>query len=351
VSLSRHRLRRSLMLLILASFPCLALACSPQDAAAQCPGAAGLAERAEPTIPIPALPADRYKEVTLFGQQDSASDDSEQEWMNAHDNYKPVLLPVKTLSPTLYQDAQHAYGQGLAMLNSGRCQLSDAAFSRALALDPGHVRALAFRGKARLCLHREDAALADVNRALDLDANDNVVREVRCQLHALISMHTVNNEDDCALVKTLLPDAPPETPLQRLLDQCGTQGVTPDPAGAGACSMLIGTGAASGGDLSDLYALRARAYYAVGQWRQALRDANRALQLDPRNLTAIEVRSRSYRHLGDTPKALCDDIMLMLLEPASDPGRSALGSESRLLLKGRVPDAAHCFVPFTQQAP
>ena len=196
MSLSRRRLRCSLTLLILASFPCLALACSPQDAAAQCYGAALFAENTEQTIPIPPLPADRYQEVTLFGQQDNASEDSEQEWMSAHDSYKPVLLPVKTLSPMLYQDAQHAYAQGLAMLNSGRCALADAAFSRTLALDPDHVRALAFRGRARLCLHSEDTALADVNRALDLDANDNVVREVRCQLQALISRHSVNHEDD-----------------------------------------------------------------------------------------------------------------------------------------------------------
>jgi hypothetical protein len=52
---------------------------------------------------------------------------------------------------------------------------------------------------------------------------------------------------------------------------------------------------------SNRYCKRAWMYYTIGQFRKAIKDANKSLRLNPKNEDAREVRSNAYGSLGLNP--------------------------------------------------
>ncbi len=73
-----------------------------------------------------------------------------------------------------------------------------------------------------------------------------------------------------------------------------------------ACTRVIETWGWSGANLSSAYTARGVTYHVMGRYRKAIRDFNKAIQLDPGDGAIYYNRARSNEDLGRYRRALSD---------------------------------------------
>jgi tetratricopeptide (TPR) repeat protein len=66
---------------------------------------------------------------------------------------------------------------------------------------------------------------------------------------------------------------------------------------------------------SSAYAVRGASYWDLGEYRKAIADCDKAIQLDPNSSFAYAVRGDSYRLLGEYQKAIADCDKAIQLDP------------------------------------
>ena len=138
--------------------------------------------------------------------------------------------------------------------------------------DPGLVRAILDRGRARLSARDAAGALTDANEAIRLEPR---------LAEAYILRATAANDSN--QLRRAIADA--------------TEAVQLDPGS------------------SEAYAQRALAYNNVGKHDQALADSNEALRLDPKSVLAYTQRAWIYLHRGDPDRAIADYSAALRLDP------------------------------------
>jgi tetratricopeptide (TPR) repeat protein len=162
--------------------------------------------------------------------------------------------------------------QGSALRDAGAHEEALAAYDRAVALDPGLVRAY----RSRAILHARqgdhDRAITDMDRALALSPDDARSHAARGEYHRILGHH------DLALAD---------------LDHS----IRLDPAHDFA------------------WASRGATRLARGELDEALADLNQALELRPEYVWALVRRARTWRALGDPTRQLADLDRALALDP------------------------------------
>ncbi len=154
----------------------------------------------------------------------------------------------------------------------GRHDEALADFNRAIELDPSGAWAIGCRGLVCLALGRYDEALADLARAIELDPD-------AAPIGSLGAIYLRMGRYDDALAD-----------FNRAIEL--------DPSGAWA----IGS--------------RGQVYLAVGRHDEALADFNRAIELDPSAVWAIAHRGETYRLMGRHDEALANFNRAVGLDPS-----------------------------------
>jgi tetratricopeptide (TPR) repeat protein len=163
--------------------------------------------------------------------------------------------------------------RGLTCLLMGEYDQALADFNRAIELDPNYVWAIASRGVVYGQMGKYDQALADFNRAIELD-----------------------------------PNWPGPSP---------SRGVTyPSPDGEiRPCAGGFQPRHRTRPQLAWAIALRGETYRQMGKYEDALADFNRAIELDPNYAWAIARRGETYRRMGKYEDALADFNRAIELDP------------------------------------
>jgi tetratricopeptide (TPR) repeat protein len=117
---------------------------------------------------------------------------------------------------------------------------------------------------------------------------------------------------------------------------CHNRAVPPDAAVA-ACTRLIGSGAAQGIALANLYGARANAYRAQSDFDRAIADFDQAIRLDPGRAFYLELRGNVWFAKHDYQHAIADYDQAVQLNPKLLP--AYVGRASAHFARGEL-DAA-----------
>jgi tetratricopeptide (TPR) repeat protein len=184
--------------------------------------------------------------------------------------YLTCLINDAVLDDTNLVVAHERRGQTYSAI--GRYEDALADFNRAIELDPGRAWAIAERAQTYRLMERYDDALADLNRAIELDPGRAWAVLQRAQTYRLMERY-----DDA------LAD------LNRAIE------------------------------LDPRYALaiagRAETYWSMERYDDALADFNRAIELNPRYVWAIAGRGQTYRSMERYDDALADLSRAIELSP------------------------------------
>ncbi len=145
-------------------------------------------------------------------------------------------------------------------------------FNRAIELNPKRAWPISRRAETYRLMGRHEEALADFNRAVELDPENGWVIASRGETYQAMGRHEEALADFNRAVE---------------LDPDGTWLVTS----------------------------RGRAYRSMGRYDEALADFNRAIELDPENGWAIVSRGETYRSMGRHEEALADFNRAIELDP------------------------------------
>jgi len=171
-------------------------------------------------------------------------------------------------------DADAAYARGEACLERGDDAEAEAAFTRALELDPQRVEAYVQRGSLRAQRGATAEARADYDAALDLDPRDSAALFKR----AVLALNTGGDLEQALRDATLALE--------------------------------------SEANRAEGLRLRAMLQIARGQPTEALADLERCLAEDPSNAGALDERAR-LRRLSDPAAALSDHTRAIELSPTN----------------------------------
>ncbi|MEI6669426.1 MAG: tetratricopeptide repeat protein [Acidobacteriota bacterium] len=161
---------------------------------------------------------------------------------------------------------------GDAAFNAGQMAEAEAAYTRALAINPDDAVALLGRGRTRLNLRRPEDALADLNRAVALAPITPGVFQARALVYVGLKDFRAAIAD-CTRAVELAPD-----------DQIA-------------------------------WASRGWSYVQLRNYRAAIDDYTQALQLKPDDLVARNNRGYAYQQLDNRDSALRDFERVLELRP------------------------------------
>lgn len=82
-----------------------------------------------------------------------------------------------------------------------------------------------------------------------------------------------------------------------------------------ACDQVIRSGDWSGPDLAWAYNNRGIAYHGRGDYARAIKDYDKAIDLDPQDARAFYNRGISFRRLGQTDRAIIDYSQAIEIDP------------------------------------
>jgi tetratricopeptide (TPR) repeat protein len=245
--------------------------------------------------------------------------------------------------PEQEKAAPEHVNRGIAAFRQNDVDRAIAEFTEAIRLQPS---AAAHRHRATSYLLKGDgaAALADANKAVQLDSKDALAYSVRASAYLLNGKHAESVSDSTSAL-ALDPNlkAAYFTRGDALL-------------GAGRYEDAISDYTAVAQDNEVAFSKRAHAYLllgnksnlseaqdAVAAWEKAIIDCNQALRLNPDNAAALETRGRARLSLGKTDKALADADALLRLN-----SKNALAYQLRGLARDAGGDLKAAIADFTE---
>ncbi len=167
--------------------------------------------------------------------------------------------------------------------------------NRAIELNPSNAKAIAFRAQTHQTMGRYGEALADLDRAIELDPGYFSAIGGRGENYRLMGRY------DEALADF-------------------SRAIELDPGFAWAVAS------------------RGETYQAMGRYGEALADLDRAIELDPSQAWTIGARAETYQAVGRYDDALADLDRAIELDPSND-GYAARGAEIRRLMGNGEGDA------------
>jgi tetratricopeptide (TPR) repeat protein len=203
--------------------------------------------------------------------------------------YLTCLINDAALDRTNLVVAHEERGETFRLMERYDEALAD--FNRAIELDPGRTWAIAGRGETYMAMERYDEALADFNRAIELDPGYAWAIGSRGQTHLAMERYGEALAD-----------------LNRAIE------LDPDRA------WIIGN--------------RGATYLAMERYDEALADFNRAIELDPGYAWAIANRGAIYREMERYDEALADLNRAIHLDPSDGDYAAERAKIRRLMGKG-----------------
>ena len=198
-------------------------------------------------------------------------------------------------------------------------------YNRAVEIDPYSVLAIVGRGVTYRLMGRYDEALADYNGAIELDPSNSWVIIGRGVTHQLAERYENAFADYNRAVE---------------VDPYSVLAIV----GRGDIHRLMGRYDQALADFNRAIELdpltiidRGEMYRLMGRYDQALADYNRAVELDPSSVQAIIGRAAGYRLMGRYDEALADYNRAIELDPSD--ARAIIGRGETWRLMGRYDQA------------
>jgi len=179
-------------------------------------------------------------------------------------------------------------------------------FNRAIELDPEDARVIADRGEIYMLMERDDDALTDLSHAIEIEPDNAIMIVKRGVIYQLRKQYDDAVTDFNRAIE-LQPDYVPMIAIRgetyRLMEQYEkaladfNQAIELEP------------------DNASLIADRGETYRLMEQYEKALADFNQAIELEPDNASLIADRGETYRLMGKYEKALADFNQAIELKP------------------------------------
>ncbi|MEZ6186787.1 MAG: tetratricopeptide repeat protein [Planctomycetota bacterium] len=222
----------------------------------------------------------------------------------------------------------------------GELERAHAAYSRGLRADPRHRAARYNRALIACSLRDFDAALADLDRILAASPDDVAARSLRGDaLMNLGRSHDALEEYDRAL---RLDPTLPQAHVGR-----GEALASQDRYGEALAALSRGIELE---ERAEFLAKRARLQLALGRPEDALRDCERALQLEPTSAAALDGRARAHLAQDDLSAGRRDAERALALSPEHYAARTTLAEALTRLGQPQAALAAAERVPTTSPA-
>lgn len=178
---------------------------------------------------------------------------------------KPVNTP-ENKSPDTQRKASNLGAQATLLANQGNWDEAESLFSEAIELDPAYALAYKYRGMARWNQNETSGALADCNKYLELRPKDAEAYRMRGRIKGKMGEHAEAIEDFSKAIE---------------------HGENDD-------------------NLSISYYLRGYAQTAQKKFKNAIRDFDQAIKLNPDYEYAFYMRGMCKTHLEDNAGAVAD---------------------------------------------
>lgn len=201
-------------------------------------------------------------------------------------------------------------------------------FNRAIDLDPHNAWAIASRGQAYQATERYDDALADLNRAIELRPEYTWAIVSRAETYL-----DMENDDDALADFNRAVDLDPQNTWAIVSRAQAYQSMKRNDEALADFNRAVDL------DPRDAWAIasRGRAYREMGRYDEALADLNRAVDLDPDYPWSITNRAQTYQKMRRYDDALADYARLVELNPES--AGAILGRGMTYREMGRYHDA------------
>jgi len=248
---------------------------------------------------------------------------------------RPATMPATGPATTALQHLHFGYDA----IEAKNYTLAKREYETAMVIDP-HL-ASAFYGRALAFYYENDLAkaLQDVNKAIELSPRNGLFLTLRAYIYWSMGHEAQAHEDaqraeDLGWQRPILtwakqPTTLPVATVEMGLLEKGYQAIRNEdyPAALREFDAVI----AADKQLAGAYYGRALAQYTTAHYEKALPDANRAIELAPRNATYFTLRSYIHKVLKhemlakeDAKRA--DELRSMGPQPATAPNRPAPAS-------------------------
>ena len=252
--------------------------------------------------------------------------------------------------------------RGATYAQMGQYDKALADFDRAIDLDPQYAGAIALRGETYRLMGEYDKALADFDRAIELEPSLNWAIALRGETYRQMGEHARALAEFDRAIELDPQDAWAIASRGQTYGQMGEhakaladfdRAIELDPQDAGAIASrgithyIMGSYAKALVDLDNVIdlnskldwaiAYRGRVYRMLGRYTESLRDLNLALEMDSTNAASIASRGETFRHLMRYDEALADFDQAIALDPTLD---WAFDYQGRTYLALRRYDAA-----------
>jgi tetratricopeptide (TPR) repeat protein/tRNA A-37 threonylcarbamoyl transferase component Bud32 len=177
-------------------------------------------------------------------------------------------------------------------------------FNDALSIDPGNAEALAGRGAANMDLKNYPAAIQDANDALRIEPENEAAKAILGLAHDAVAGGVTVDKNN---------------PFKQQAPEGGVSG-----GGAFGSSSSRYLDTSNGASLqSSAYTRGALRALELGDKDAALKNADRAIALDPKNADAYGLRAYAQTRAGNYGEALKDAVSSLLLDPANTMAHNA----------------------------
>jgi tetratricopeptide (TPR) repeat protein len=246
-----------------------------------------------------------------------------------------VLLRAPDLPDSVRGEAYRVLGR--EHRNADRLPKALAAFAESIRRVPGNALAYAGRGETYRLLGRDKEALADLDRAIETGPADTWTLSGRGLVHEAMG-HYKAALADYTHVLAIDPGSDWERARQgqchRLLGEyrealeCYNEAI----------EALDRRDLPADPDLGRIWADRADTHRLLSQYKQAVADATRALDIDPGDIEVLTIRGDAYRRTGRLMEALADLDRAIEIDPRYT---GALVSRGKVYRARGEDEAAH----------
>jgi tetratricopeptide (TPR) repeat protein len=233
--------------------------------------------------------------------------------------------PVDETLPTADKIQAHI-DRAVRLIMLFRDKAAREAADQAIALDPGSVAALKFRGRLALNTGDAETAWRDINVALKISPNDSDLLANRAYLRLGRSEIDLAMRDATAAIKANPRNTDALWGRSRMLTQQGQ-----------VSEAMVDLDAAllEEPDFNLARLFRAQAYLRMGKFEACLKDADILIEKRPRDQSALQVRALARYALGQFAEAV-NDLTALLGAPGDGTTSPAMSPINRPFLLQRM---------------